>query len=264
VDGGAPQWACDHVGIGFKIFESAYTAPAGRLPLPAPGDPERGYHAVAVVGWDDEGESLSFINSWGPAWGDCGYGSASREYLDRYLHDAWLFRRARVGPTRFTWSRLDSAQSDRDYARAWMIGNPRYRMRFRHHGYGHVKVLYETLSLPDGRPVEIIEVRTGRGFIIGWAHLHHLGATQPRTSVLKELFVWPTIRRKGYGTMIEQIACERARAWRSERIQMLLYEEDDLRTVLSPARKFASALGYRWRWGRQSRPNVKAVGEKAL
>jgi GNAT superfamily N-acetyltransferase len=264
VDGCTPEWACNYVAISFRIFESAYIAPAGRLPLPAAGEQDRGHHAVFVVGWDEAGESLRFVNSWGRTWGDDGHGIVSREYLDRYLNDAWLARRARFGPTRHTWRRLTAAENVRDFARVWMIGNPRWRRRFSRFGRGHAQVLYETVSSADSCPVEIIEVRTGRGFIIGWAHVHHLCVETPRTSVLKELFVWPTIRRKGYGTMLEQLACDRARLWCSERMQMLLHDPDDLRTLLSPGRNFGTALGYQWKWRTQPRSKVKATGEKAL
>ena len=138
------------------------------------------------------------------------------------------------------------------------------RQRLSYLGFGHVQVIYETLSLVDSCPVEIIEVRSGQGFIIGWAHLHHLSGTQPRMSILKELFVWPTLHRYGYGTMLEQLACERARAWTSQHIQLWLYAEDDLRRVHSPGRKFGTTLGYRWKRVRQSRPHLSAIGEKAL
>lgn len=264
MSGGAPRWASNHVVISFKVFDSASTAPQGRLPLPNRGDIARGNHAVYVVGWEDEGESLNFINSWGRGWGNNGYGNVSREYLERYLTDAYLSRGACTGPSRFTWSRLTAAQSNRDFTRVWLMENPRTRVRFSHLGHGHVWVLYETWSFVDSCPVEIIELRTGQGFIIGWAHLHHLTDAGSRTSLLKELFVWPLMRRRGYGTMLEQVACRRARAWSQETIQISRYAADDLQRQLAPGRNFGAARGYRWILGSQARLNVKGIGEKLL
>jgi hypothetical protein len=83
----------------FRMFESIYTAPNGRVPMPKTLDADMGLHCVALTGgWDDVGESLQFVNSWGTRWGDRGHGWLSRKYLDAYMHDPWLRRRTRWGP----------------------------------------------------------------------------------------------------------------------------------------------------------------------
>jgi hypothetical protein len=125
-DGYAPDVALDHIGISFRIFDSTYSAPLGRLPLRQPGDRDRGLHAVAVIGWDFEEDVLVFQNSWG-RWGDDGVGYMSREYFERYLNDAWLTRRAHVGPTPAKLSRIDATKSTRDLAAARMLRNPIWR-----------------------------------------------------------------------------------------------------------------------------------------
>ena len=56
--------------------------------------PDRG-HAVTLVGYkSDSGriEDAYFIykNSWGPTWGQGGYGTVTYRYLSNYLHDAVL------------------------------------------------------------------------------------------------------------------------------------------------------------------------------
>lgn len=42
------------------------------------------FHAVALVGYDDETESFVLMNSWGTWWGEGGYGTLSYEYVARW------------------------------------------------------------------------------------------------------------------------------------------------------------------------------------
>src|SRR5215212_811445 len=120
-----PRWARNKVMVSFRIFESIYGAPEGVVPLPKPGEAERGTHAVAVDGgFANSGETLRFMNSWGVGWGDKGYGSLSRKYLERYMVDAWLGRNVRVGLSRFTFRQLARATNAKEFARAWMVQNP--------------------------------------------------------------------------------------------------------------------------------------------
>jgi GNAT superfamily N-acetyltransferase len=263
LEGHAPFNAINRLLISFQMFESAYSAPLGRLPLPGPGEAEKGAHTVAAgFGWSDAGESLRFQNSWGRSWGDGGYGWLSREYLDRYMIDAWLSRNARVGPSRFTFARLMEASGAKNFARAWMLENPRLRARFRHGGRSHRLQYYETLSHTGG-PLAVLEIRDGRGRLLGWAHLY-FPRGRPRTSVLKELFVWPSFRRQGYGGILEEWATERARHWDSERIEILFHEVDALPRNRAAGSAFLRKVGYELKWRRHSRPNLAAIGEKVL
>ena len=43
------------------------------LSLPTPKDKLIGFHAVLIVGYDDETETLDVLNSHGADWGDDGY-----------------------------------------------------------------------------------------------------------------------------------------------------------------------------------------------
>ena len=128
-------------------------------------------------------------------------GYVSLEYLSRYMIEAWLARSASVGLSPFTYHLIMQAGDDRQRVKAWLLPNPRWRARHRHAGFGHQLAVYETLSVVDECPVQVIEVRTGFGIRIAWAHLFHLGGGT-RTSVLKELYVWPPYRRRGYGTTL--------------------------------------------------------------
>lgn len=264
VDGHVPRWARYRPLVSFRMFESIYGAPEGRVPLPKAGEAEKGVHAVGIDGgFADSGEALRFINSWGTGWGDRGLGLLSREYLERYMIDAWLRRNARVGPSVFIYRKLMEATNDKEFGRTWMMQNPRWQTRLRHHGRPHRLQLYETLSIL-GNPVEVIEVRNGWGQRLGWAYLHHISGQQPRTSILKELFVWPWFRRRGYGTLLEALACERAKAWRSTSIQVLFHDADARPRNRAAGRLFGMKAGYEWKWRRQQRPNLAAVGKKCF
>jgi len=264
LDAHAPFSAFNRPVISFRIFRSAYDAPRGVIPLPASSDSEVGKHIVAAgYGWSDGGEALCFKNSWGAVWGNRGYGMLSRDYLDRYMVEAWSGRDARVGPTRHKSAHFAEATSDKQFAKAWMLENPRQRVHFRHGDRSHRLHLYETWSCTDA-PAVVIEIRDGRGTRLGWAYLHHLLGQEPHVSILKELFVWPAFRRRGYGTVLESVAAERARASRASRIEMLFHEVDAMPRNRAAGRGFADKTGYTLRWRRSRRPNVSAVGEKSL
>jgi C1A family cysteine protease len=49
-----------------------------------------GGHAILIVGYDDSKQLLKIRNSWGPTWGDKGYGYLSYDYfLDGNMYDLW-------------------------------------------------------------------------------------------------------------------------------------------------------------------------------
>ncbi len=52
---------------------------AGKLPC--------GGHAVVLVGYDDEQKVFMFKNSWGPKWGQEGYGFVTFDHVDQYSYD---------------------------------------------------------------------------------------------------------------------------------------------------------------------------------
>ena len=56
------------------ITKHWYAAPNGVIPMPvSPAEFIEG-HAVAAAGYDDHTQLLTFINSWGPNWGNHGFG----------------------------------------------------------------------------------------------------------------------------------------------------------------------------------------------
>ena len=49
---------------------------------------DKGWHAVAICGYDDEKERFEFKNSWCYVWGTYGYGTLPYEYVDRFARTA--------------------------------------------------------------------------------------------------------------------------------------------------------------------------------
>lgn len=89
--------------FGFYLYSSVVAAKSGgRVPYPAPNEACIGGHAVVAVGYDDtivvthpgtQAQTTGAVllrNSWGPSWGDGGYGWLPYQYvLDSLAIDWW-------------------------------------------------------------------------------------------------------------------------------------------------------------------------------
>jgi GNAT superfamily N-acetyltransferase len=262
LQGGAHPSFVNHFFIDFHMFKSAYTAPLGKIPLPTYNDAYKGQHSVWVMGAGQTWDEIRFVNTWGGSWGDRGFGILTREYLERYMTGLWLSREARTGPTIHNWDRLMEDRGPKEFARVWMLQNPRRGYRPSHRGFRHQIWRYDTISLDSSCLVDIIEIRTGFGLRIAWAHLYNVW--REKTTLLKEFYVWPSYRRLGYGTIMEQSAASLARLRGTERMQVLFHEMDAQLSLRRAGRLFAESRGYTWKWRSQQYPTACAVGEKPL
>jgi C1A family cysteine protease len=78
----------------YQSFESLDVEKTGIVPMPSPGEPVAGGHAVMAVGYDDAQQRFIVRNSWGAAWGQKGYCTMPYAYLaDSHLaSDFWTIR----------------------------------------------------------------------------------------------------------------------------------------------------------------------------
>lgn len=262
--GGAPEWAQGNVGIGFRAFRSIFHAVGGVLELPAVGEDEVGEHSVAVLGYDEARDSVVFQNSWGGTWGDQGLGYMPRKYFERYTTDAWLIQNARVGPHPEKAGRFSACKSAEEFARVWMVENTRWRHRFRSSGRRLQWVIYETVSA-GGLPVEVVELRSGYGLILGWFHISHWDGPEKSTSTVTEFFVWPAFRGQGFGLLLAEAAEAVASKWMARGIEVLIHEADNpAHSAVSPVEGFAKRLGFELRYSEVDLPALAGIALKSL
>jgi GNAT superfamily N-acetyltransferase len=255
----------DRVQIVVEAFESWYSAPKGAITMPAPGDRSIGLHAVLLTHYSESGETLGFVNSWGPGWGNCGYGTMPFEYIKRYYFDALVTRRARWGPMSWTFYGAKE-NSPRELRRRLLIENPRRRGKLRVGvGENWQTCVYETLSPAHDTPVTCVEIANGFGLKMGWAFLRLLRTGSTEVVEIPELFVWPTFRRMGIGRLLDEFAVGHARLWDCSELRLMMNEADAV--VGSPraaARLFAQSVGYKWKWHQDVAPRRPATAFKMI
>ncbi|MGD0615744.1 MAG: C1 family peptidase, partial [Verrucomicrobiota bacterium] len=78
----------------YESFESPAVARTGHAPMPKPGEPAMGGHAVMAVGYEDSKQWFVLRNSWGFNWGMHGYFTLPYTYLidSQLADDFWTIR----------------------------------------------------------------------------------------------------------------------------------------------------------------------------
>lgn len=77
---------------GVDVYDSWFNKKVdktGLIPMPKKKDQYQGGHAICIAGYDDVKKLFKFKNSWGPSWGDTGFGYLSYDYMRQYCVDAW-------------------------------------------------------------------------------------------------------------------------------------------------------------------------------
>lgn len=64
----------------FESFESPEADETGVIPMPKRGEKLLGGHAITFMGYNDEDQTLDFVNSWGTTWGKKGFGKLPYKY----------------------------------------------------------------------------------------------------------------------------------------------------------------------------------------
>lgn len=77
------------IAVAVEIDDTWHSTSDGQLGEPAQHS-SCGAHSVLVVGYRDSDRDLIFANSWGPGWGDNGYGYMPYSYVEERLLEAWF------------------------------------------------------------------------------------------------------------------------------------------------------------------------------
>jgi hypothetical protein len=81
---------------GVSMYQSAFDAEprkTGIVPLPNPKKERMiGRHGIVIVGYNDNKKLVKFVNSWGPSWGENGFGFLPYDYVEKYVDEAWTFK----------------------------------------------------------------------------------------------------------------------------------------------------------------------------
>jgi GNAT superfamily N-acetyltransferase len=125
-------------------------------------------HCFLIVGFNPERDEFKFVNSWGPSWGDEGYGYIRAERLAATWSEGWLIIPARPEMT--------------------ALGGVLPYLRT------------GTLKQRDGSILHWLDIVGENDERVGWA-----SAIQSPTSFeIEELFVRPTYRGTGWGKQLFQ------------------------------------------------------------
>lgn len=83
--------------IGIPCFAEIFSVDSsGFIPYPSNTDVIYGGHAICVIGYNDNKKRVLFKNSWGPGWGNGGYGFLGYDYITDFLWDGWSCKDIRV------------------------------------------------------------------------------------------------------------------------------------------------------------------------
>ena len=168
---------------GFEIDNSWAAPPKGVIP--ASTQEVTSAHTVSLDGYDDNRKWFKFWNSWGPAWGEGGYGYLPYSYFEDRFLEGWTFLPPAPVPP--------PGRRDGIYLRMWGIPDLFGRM-------------LHSAELVDEKDDEIV----GWGFAIVFRDL----------LLLEELFVRPNWRLCGHGSQLADVFTQLAarigvdlRAW---------------------------------------------------
>jgi hypothetical protein len=78
------------VAVGIPTWPGLFRPIGDRLANPEAREYDGEFHAVALVGYDDDAGEFRLRNSWGSAWGDDGYVWVSYQFVEDHVAVAWV------------------------------------------------------------------------------------------------------------------------------------------------------------------------------
>jgi GNAT superfamily N-acetyltransferase len=198
-------WPTFGLQAAFPITHDWFYADGGRIELPAPGVPVIGTHVVDVVGFLAEEQRFRFWTPW-PDWGNRCYGTMSADFFNASLKEAWS---------------LHSVSPNFPSVRGYQCLYRRHRTPL---GLSHA------ISLYNG----------GEDDVFAWAIL----LERENVLDLQDLFVKPSVRRKGHAAkLVQEIRrLRRARVGSHVSLVSSVHRIDAARFMV-PIAKIACRLG---------------------
>ncbi|MGY5884662.1 hypothetical protein [Modestobacter lacusdianchii] len=227
-----------------ELYEGVFDAPKGELPLPEPGERFVGHHMLSPLAWTEGAAALTYVSSWGPAWGDQGFGQIDRNYFERYVSEAWVLR---VGDYGYDLPRdfelFDPKLEDTAFKRAWKHLPAGQSVDI---GEGRVLRWYTAPSLSGSTWTLVADVIDHSRVRLGWCHLEIGRYDEGLLADITELYVWPAFRRLGVGSELSSWARGQAEAADCEWFRILVYNADLDSDHAVPRQQMAQGRGLEW------------------
>lgn len=189
--------------VGIHVYESIFTVGIdGVVPMPKPDEVYVGQHAVIVCGYKDDDSSqaesngqlsgrFTIQNSWGSEWGENGFGYISYEYVRTY------------GVEVFTQGEIFVPFLTEREVHVY----PRITRKFE-----KVRV-WVTWCLENVLTSELLvafQLEHSKHKLAGWI-ICAIRDNHWSSFEVVDFFVWPEFRRRGYGSVLLDVAEETAR-----------------------------------------------------
>lgn len=196
-----------HYGIFAYSFEMRasfyYSYYDGVVPMPQPGEAWAGYHSVLIIGYNPANKQFKFRNSWGTAYGKDGSGFFSCEYFGKYAMETVC------GIS----ERMFLANIKLDLSETLFHKDQELNLRLRF-GEGFTR---------SHKFLMVIDLYKSDDILVGWIIASRIAGGSIEVI---DFFVWPSERRKGYGTILLDILLDHEKIPNAKKIYGWLSLDD--------------------------------------